>query len=318
MQSENAAARLPHANRVSACQLVAIDLLAATVECWAVFIAQLTPEIRRHEASSDERSRLRNLSILSNLSTATRDLDLAIKDTFRFALSSFEKSKSSVKPSLEDLGLELFSKSSSLTNRLQDLRNRMEAAADIRRSIIQENQTLAVKRLTLLAAIFLPISLAASLLSMTTRTVDLGVVWYDYFGLSFTLISAVFFVYCCMRGQDDLRFAAATKWASWLGRQKRNNEAFWKLASALLNTFVFAAPDQLQRRGPFWQRAPIIGVLCAVLTASFWVGMTVDIWLGLRVLGYSIAGSYALLLLITLIYQVTRENPPAPWSFLRP
>ena len=87
----------------------------------------------------------------------------------------------------------------------------IESNAEVRRSIIQENQTLAVNGLTVLAPIFLPISLASSLLSMSTRVVDLGALWYDYFGLSSTLILCVYIAYCIMRGRDDLGFVVATK-----------------------------------------------------------------------------------------------------------
>lgn len=66
-------------------------------------------------------------------------------------------------------------------------------------------QAQSVKRLTLLATIFLPISLAASLLSMSTRAADLGNLWYDYFGISVIALFLVSMGYYCLLIWDRIQ-----------------------------------------------------------------------------------------------------------------
>ncbi|KAJ4326730.1 hypothetical protein N0V84_002848 [Fusarium piperis] len=60
------------------------------------------------------------------------------------------------------------------------------------------NQTRSVQRLTLLATIFLPLSLAAGVLSMQTRFVDLGFLLYDFFGVAVLLGAIVVIIFIIM------------------------------------------------------------------------------------------------------------------------
>ncbi|KAF5586463.1 mRNA 3 end-processing YTH1 [Fusarium pseudocircinatum] len=63
----------------------------------------------------------------------------------------------------------------------------LELARDI-------NQTRGVQQLTLLATIFLPLSLAAGVLSMQTRFKDLGTLLYDFFGVVVLLAAIVLII----------------------------------------------------------------------------------------------------------------------------
>ncbi|KAH7235025.1 uncharacterized protein BKA55DRAFT_708962 [Fusarium redolens] len=56
------------------------------------------------------------------------------------------------------------------------------------------NQTRGVQQLTLLATIFLPLSLAAGVLSMQTRFKDLGTLLYDFFGVVVLLAAIVLII----------------------------------------------------------------------------------------------------------------------------
>lgn len=60
------------------------------------------------------------------------------------------------------------------------------------------NQTRGVQQLTLLATIFLPLSLAAGVLSMQTRFKDLGNLLYDFFGVVVLLGAIVIIIFIIM------------------------------------------------------------------------------------------------------------------------
>ena len=62
-------------------------------------------------------------------------------------------------------------------------------------SKFQESQAASAKRLTLLAAVFLPLSLAAGMLGMNSRATNLGIIWYDFFALCSLLSVVAFFSY---------------------------------------------------------------------------------------------------------------------------
>ena len=300
--------------------MVILDLLAAAVECWVAFLAQMLPNIQRFVAGFDDRSRLQNASALERLTSLIRNLDLAIRYTLRAASSSIAVEESITRRSLDTIESELTFKVQSLGNRIQDMISEIEKNSGVRRSIAQENQTLAVNRLTVLAAIFLPISLASSLLSMSTRVVDLGVLWYDYFGIASTLIFFVYIIYGIMRGKDDLQQVAATKLAELLDRMGRSSNFGRWLANVASNLMSLIAEEAIfpsLRRGPFWANVPLLVGLSAMITASFWVGMIIDYQYGLKVLWIGVVSMIAFSILVwvgILVYRVwggvARQRPP--------
>ena len=308
IHSRGSAMSVEQDNESVACQMVTLDLLAAAVECWITFLAHMLPKVRRYVSGFDERSRLRNASALEHIAAIIRDLELAIQFTLRVALNSVDPQHLSRKAALERLEIELVAKTQSLKNKIQDMVSAVESNSTARRSIIQENQTLAINRLTLLAAIFLPISLASSLLSMSTRAVDLGPLWYDYFGLCSTLILGVYVAYCVMRGKDDLEYATATKLAAFLDRLNRKGELgkiIVKWARLLISRYAqFDAG--FQKRGVFWSYVPELWSLCIVITASFWVGMVTNYPFGLKVLWIGVVAWLAFWLLVKVVLWVSR------------
>ena len=79
------------------------------------------------------------------------------------------------------------------TQRVLNCQRRMERtdrAIETHNKILSILQSDSVKRLTILAAIFLPASLASSFLSMSTRFRDLGPLFYDWLGAFVTISSA--------------------------------------------------------------------------------------------------------------------------------
>lgn len=123
------------------------------------------------------------------------------------------------------------------------------------------NESLNVRLLSLLASIFLPLSLASGLLSMQTRLANLHYLLYDFCGvivLLGTIIVAVFLI---------LRIFV---W--WRERLVKWDEI-----------------DFFRRHVRPFIRHSVAACLIigwALLTASFLVGMIKDVGLGLRILGY--------------------------------
>ena len=118
MHSETSAISIKQKNGSFACQMVIIDLLAAAVKCWIVFLAQTLPRIRRYSPRFDQRSRLQNASALGNISVIVRELDLAVGFTIQAAARSVGAQDATAKSPMEAVELELTTKTQSLKNKV--------------------------------------------------------------------------------------------------------------------------------------------------------------------------------------------------------
>ncbi|KAF2443421.1 hypothetical protein P171DRAFT_521981 [Karstenula rhodostoma CBS 690.94] len=171
-------------------------------------------------------------------------------------------------------------KVSSTTTRLE---NRLRFL-EISRSVHESGR---VKLLSLLAIIFLPLSLASSILSMQTRFVDLHYLLYDFFGVIFLLGTMTFIL---------LGILVLIQWGygklfNWMENRSRSPLSSLipagKLAS-LVAMSAFLVP---------W----------ALTVASFLVGMIHNVGLGLKVLGYGFGGITVLFIAILLMYWLTHR-----------
>ncbi|ENH71947.1 hypothetical protein FOC1_g10002140 [Fusarium oxysporum f. sp. cubense race 1] len=130
------------------------------------------------------------------------------------------------------------------------------------------NQTMGVQQLTLLATIFLPLSLAAGVLSMQTRFKDLGTLLYDFFGVVVLLAAIVLIIMVLLN-----LMAVVNEVDSKLSlRSSGYREKFRGKVMFTINIgfFVFG---------------------CLVLS-SFLVGMFKDVSLGAKILGYGVAAIF--------------------------
>ncbi|KAF5989749.1 hypothetical protein FBULB1_594 [Fusarium bulbicola] len=138
------------------------------------------------------------------------------------------------------------------------------------------NQTRDVQQLTLLATIFLPLSLAAGVLSMQTRFKDLGTLLYDFFGVVVLLAAIVLIIMILSKlmavvNEVDSKCSA---------RSSGYREDFRGKLLLTINTgfFVFG---------------------CLVLS-SFLVGMFKDVSLGAKILGYGVAAICGVWMIVLL------------------
>lgn len=138
------------------------------------------------------------------------------------------------------------------------------------------NQTRGVQRLTLVATIFLPLSLAAGILSMQTRFKDLGTLLYDFVGVVVLLGAIVVVIVIGMN--------------IFAGLKDQENEL---------------QQNRMYRVGIHGKLTSIL-TLCLIsygslIFASFLVGMFKDLALGGKILGYGSAAALAPMLLCFLL-----------------
>ena len=115
-----------------------------------------------------------------------------------------------------------------------------------------------------------------------------------------------------MRAQNDLEFATATKVAAMLDSAKRRHRVSWhvRLLQLIWQSTLGSSAHGFQKRGLFWRKAPGLFVLAALFAASFWVGMAVDLVLGLKILGFGVAGvvgCYVLWVLVLFVLRVRKD-----------
>ncbi|CAM1505074.1 Fc.00g107110.m01.CDS01 [Cosmosporella sp. VM-42] len=132
------------------------------------------------------------------------------------------------------------------------------------------HQTNSVNRLTLLATIFLPLSLSAGVLSMQSRFRDLGSLLYDFIGTTVILVAIVVLL---------LGFLSLL--AFFKDGESKLNRAIAFYRKNLHSVFV-------------WIGTISLALLGALVLCSFLVGMFKDVGLGLKILGYGFAAVAAI------------------------
>ncbi|PMD31072.1 hypothetical protein L207DRAFT_641218 [Hyaloscypha variabilis F] len=164
---------------------------------------QLEHRIRRYQGIHQEDLNSRK-EASSNYETIT-DVAQDLSDAVEFVISSITNSitaQDDLQPSKKRIstGLqELFEDTRGLCAQQIRLAARIEAYTDRRykvyESSLNQKDSDSVKRLTILATVFFPLSLAASMLSMQTRFAKLDVLLYDFFGMGVLLGCLMFVVY---------------------------------------------------------------------------------------------------------------------------
>ncbi|OTB17649.1 hypothetical protein K445DRAFT_260569 [Daldinia sp. EC12] len=154
-------------------------------------------------------------------------------------------------------------------------------------SITRElNQSSNVHNLTLLATIFLPLSLAAGVLSMQSRFKDLGSLLYDFFGVVILLAAIVLLLLGIMFVFANVK----------------------ELESRILK---YKAYRQFERRVVLSMLVLILITFGAIVLASFIVGMFKDVVLGATILGYGtivlVFGPIVIWIIAPGIQQIVRR-----------
>ncbi|EXL75588.1 hypothetical protein FOPG_09436 [Fusarium oxysporum f. sp. conglutinans race 2 54008] len=138
------------------------------------------------------------------------------------------------------------------------------------------NQTRGVQQLTLLATIFLPLSLAAGVLSMQTRFKDLGTLLYDFFGVVVLLAAIVLIIMIMMSLVSVVNELDSKFLRNRVYREKVRGKVLFTIITGF---FIFG---------------------CLMLS-SFLVGMFKDVSLGAKILGYGVAAICGIWIVVLLL-----------------
>jgi CorA-like Mg2+ transporter protein len=142
--------------------------------------------------------------------------------------------------------------------------------------IVNIQESIGVKRLSILATIFLPLSLSTSILSMSTRFKDLHLQLYDFVGVFVILGSLAIVILFLVR--VVLKIKSIGLYGEWL-----SPKGLWAVGGS------HGTEKQLARLLsiliPIWYF-----LVWVVLLVSFVVGMIKDVVTGLKILGFGFVG----------------------------
>jgi hypothetical protein len=298
LTSESSATTICQASSIFACQTVVVDLLRAVIECWIVFVTETLLQTSPHVLEQDTRSRAYNTGVLNRMSRVSRDIGLLFNFTTDALLLTLKENDLVSRNKLLSIRIESHAKLQRLQHRIDDLTSNFNSTLEVKEMLVEESHTQSVKRLTLIAAIFLPLGLASSLLSMQTRVIDLGVLWYDYFGICFLLFFVGVHIYQAARGWDIIESIRVTQTAVFLDLFKNHiSRRQYKVLRS-----IFASIVQPRFNGTKWLilRNLLHNGFFAALVLSFCVGMFKSLNLAWKIAAYSAAGWVAGLFLLCI------------------
>ena len=156
--------------------------------------------------------------------------------------------------------------------------DRLNRSFDAQDKVHNIQESTSVKRLTILATIFLPLSLSTSILSMQSRFVDLKLKLYDFIGV-FVIVGTVAVLI--------LLIVSAVS----------------RIKSSMRHFRVSLRTRELQAMLYWW----FCGIIWAIVLVSFIVGMVRDVKFGLYILCYGFLGSCGYIFIVALVVQ-TRDR----------
>ena len=166
-----------------------------------------------------------------------------------------------------------------LSKRSASLRERSERLFELGNAATSNSQAQSAGRLTVVASIFLPLTLAASLLAMNVPAASIGRLWYDFVGMCVCIAFICFACYSAYRKLQNLRQSDSIigAWHSFkLATSTRSDPAFKATGVLLLWGFL------------------------AVIAASFLAGMFKSFHVALDALKYGLP----ILFCIVVLYWV--------------
>lgn len=169
----------------------------------------------------------------------------------------------SVPTTLAEYLLEVSASSTQLAQISRDNTQRYESAWMAYRDTLDVCESQGVKRLTLLATIFLPLSLSASILAMNARFRDLHLLLFDFVGVFFVLGSFALMIYIFIVIRD--RIAETFRMSKGIKRSAILMLAVWVLILGMTG-------KKLSHSAP--------AILWIMSTIFFIVGMLSSVWQG--------------------------------------
>ncbi|RMZ86027.1 hypothetical protein DV737_g290, partial [Chaetothyriales sp. CBS 132003] len=210
-----------------------------------------------------------------------------------------------VKAKFEDIIAQKRAMQVDLGRFVTDVRQDAESMFYAAEQYISQNRDATLKRLTFVASVFLPLTLASSILSMNNRVRELGPLWWDWLGICVITGLIVISGYHASSSWDNvknlLRADAFKQWPKGLYWNRARKEVLHKASqhgtkrTSLLPRAVRIAWS-LSKAG-----------LYVAISGSFLLGMFgKNVGEGGRVLGYSIAGTIVFFFTFVLFWKLVK------------
>lgn len=319
-------------------KLVTLDMLRASIECWSRFLISIREKSSAGDFEPDWHHLQHDIEHIKGFGRSVRDIGEATEATC-IAIADFHEIASDRQHRYHMIAYETRWKLSAMKNVMEDLQSHFDNLMHLQESARSITREASLKRLTLFASVFLPISLASSLLSMSTRAATLGALWYDFFGICIVLGFIMYVVYQTFRNvaklwedEDTVRTLRQVWNFFWrlillndqesLEKKQMHRQqmvAEGKMSAEQADREAQEDNEKKERRDKKQDKLRLFSRVAkstalwtfhmswTVATASFLVGMFKNISTGLLILGYGAAGSLACAILFILPYRFVSE-----------
>lgn len=295
------ATALYNGTREFGAQLLALDYLHAQITCWTGFLNAFLKRIDKPLAKDilwgnlppEQSPKWAYANHVIGIHNIVKALTCAIEMTRRSIRLNVSRLDDNQKDRIEQAFLRSEGQCLIANTLMERIQQRFDTTTEIFEEQIRKRQEAAVKLLTWIACIFLPLSTASSLLSMGSRAKDIGgAVWWDW--LSIVVITGLIVL---------LGYAWAMK-SFALRRSEHFFSAHRKFTNAKRATLENHERKTLIHTGV---RFLVILSICALTlgaVAAFLIGMFMSLETGAEVLGYSVAGAVGLTVAPLLIWRL--------------
>jgi hypothetical protein len=270
------------------CQLILLDLMRSVLQCWDTFFQKLyLPDVMNSylvehgepvevleelekdvDTSTIISSRIRDSAACSSFLISS----IRPKLNMKLHKGKHEVESQHSKRDWDGLINEVKYLNQEIQHMAENLVGRSNRALSFFVANLSQNQADSARRLTVVASIFLPLTLSASLMAMTTHVRSLGDLWYDWVGLCVTTGTTILVIFSVWKHAEKATFRAPLK----------------HIRPRLLRTVDMVS-------------VPWGYYILLVVTASFLVGMFHTKRTALDVLKYGVAGIFALAFLKMMI-----------------
>ncbi|KAH6853638.1 hypothetical protein B0I37DRAFT_359847 [Chaetomium sp. MPI-CAGE-AT-0009] len=284
--SNNSATRLADGKTDRLCQLLLLDIFRAVSEAWLILIRDIKAtmgalNVHQLQTNSPESTLM---ELKSNCDIMEKHLDSVtrVKHGAEHLLQwlSFDDDAGEHEPGRVASANERWLKKVTLALQadLEHSRFEIESFRDFWTQLwtdqgehMKRLESKNVARLTLTAAVFLPLSFGADLLGMQFRVSELGLILYDYLGL---VSSAAFFLFAIYRALPGARWAFGRGFREGFRRGFQSTRPRKETELYLIMAFH-------KSNGP-----SMLIILWIIFVVSFMIGMTGDIPRSLVLLKY--------------------------------
>jgi hypothetical protein len=262
------------------CRLILLDLMRSAFDGWWAFFQKLSLSLKGELKLAESVGLLQefenDVAASSAISSTIRDFVACLYFLIESIQAGLEvgstKNEQHQSISWKSLAAEVKYLAQELLDMAKDLEDRSNRGLSSSVANLNQRQANSARRLTIVASIFLPLTLSASLMAMTTHVNAIGDLWYDWIGLCLVTGTFVLVVYSIWKSVEK----ATSK------RPLRSMRVFIKLTI-----------KEIFRPWGY--------MLLAVITASFLVGMFYAKRTALDVLKYGVVAVAALAFLMAMM-----------------